>query len=102
MSRLIDADWVFDHLKPYEPSDEEWSVTGGTALRLIHNAVDNAPTVDAVVVVRCKDCKYSRPLNKNEKERFVDGVLMCTNSEVSEYGITDVWGTHFCSYGEKR
>lgn len=102
MSRLIDADYVLAHLKPYEPSDEEWRVTGGTALRLIHNAVDNAPTVDAVVVVRCKDCKYSRPLNKNEKERFVDGVLMCTNSEVSEYGITDVWGTHFCSYGEKR
>lgn len=100
--RFIDADWVLAHLKPYEPSDEEWCVTGGTALRLIHNAVDNAPTVDAVVVVRCKDCKYSRPLNKNEKERFVDGVLMCTNSEVSEYGITDVWDTHFCSYREKR
>lgn len=100
--RFIDADWVLAHLKPYEPSDEEWGVTGGTALRLIHNAIDNAPTVDAMVVVRCKDCKYSRPLNKNEKERFVDGVLMCTNSEVSEYGITDVWGTHFCSYGEKR
>ena len=56
--RLIDADWVFGHLKPYEPSDEKWSVTGGTALRLIHNAVDNAPTVDAVVVTRCKDCRY--------------------------------------------
>lgn len=102
MSRLIDADYVLAHLKPYEPSDEEWRVTGGTALRLIHNAVDNAPTVDAVVVVRCKDCKYSRPLNKNEKERFVDGVMMCTNPDVSEYGITDVWDTHFCSYGEKR
>ncbi|WP_417054700.1 hypothetical protein [Dysosmobacter sp.] len=49
--RLIDADWVLGHLKPYEPSDEEWGVTGGTALRLIHNAVDNAPTVDAVPVV---------------------------------------------------
>ena len=56
--RLIDADWVLSHLKPYEPSDEEWSVTGGTALRLIHNAVDNAPTVDVVVVTRCKDCRY--------------------------------------------
>lgn len=52
--RLIDADWVLGHLKPYEPSDEEWSVTGGTALRLIHNAVDNAPTVDAEVVVEAK------------------------------------------------
>lgn len=49
--RLIDADWVFGHLKPYDPSDEEWSVTGGTALRLIHKAVDNAPTVNAEPVV---------------------------------------------------
>lgn len=56
--RLIDADWVLDHLKSYEPSDEEWIVTGGTALRLIHNAVDNAPTVDAVVVTRCKACVH--------------------------------------------
>lgn len=56
--RLIDADWVLSHLKPYEPSDEEWYVTGGTALRLIHDAVDNAPTVDAVSVVRCKDCQH--------------------------------------------
>lgn len=57
--RLIDADWVFAHLKPYEPSDEKWGVTGGTALRLIHNAIDNAPTVDAMSVVRCKDCTFS-------------------------------------------
>ena len=56
--RMIDADWVLDHLKPYEPSDEEWNVTGGTALRLIHTAVNNAPTVDAVSVVRCKDCVH--------------------------------------------
>jgi len=56
--RLIDADWVLGHLKPYEQSDEEWSVTGGTALRLIHNAIGNAPTVDAVVVTRCKDCVH--------------------------------------------
>ena len=59
MSRLIDADWVLAHLWTYEPSDEEWSVTGGTALRLIHKAIDNAPTVDANVVGRCRDCaKY--------------------------------------------
>ena len=58
MIRLINADYLLGHLKPYEPSDEKWSVTGGTALRLIHKAVNNAPTVDAVVVTRCKDCKH--------------------------------------------
>lgn len=52
--RTIDADWVLGHLKPYESSDEEWRVTGGTALRLIYNAVNNAPTVDAVPVVHTR------------------------------------------------
>ena len=56
--RLIDADWVLEHTKPYELSDEDWSVTGGTAIRLIHNAIDNAPTIDAVPVVRCRECKH--------------------------------------------
>lgn len=49
--RLVDADWVLAHLWTYDPSDEEWNVTGGTALRLIQKAVDNAPTMDADLVV---------------------------------------------------
>lgn len=69
---------------------------------ILADAVEEAPTVDAEVVVRCKDCKHSRPLNNNEKERFIEGVLMCTHPEVSEYGITDVWDAHFCSYGERK
>ena len=55
--RLIDADWIIEHIKPYELSDEDWSVTGGTAIRLIHNAINKAPTIDAVPVVRCRECK---------------------------------------------
>ena len=57
--RLIDADKALSEVKPYEASDENWSVTGGTAIRLIHSTIDNAPTVDAEVAVRCKDCEYS-------------------------------------------
>lgn len=43
--RLIDADACLSQLKPYSPEDENWQVTGGTALRLIHNAVDNTPAI---------------------------------------------------------
>lgn len=91
--RLIDADWVLGHLKPYEPSDEEWSVTGGTALRLIHNAVDNAPTVDAEVVVRCKDCKH-----------YDVGVCLKIYSDGNAH--PEAWQSRkpddFCSYGERK
>ena len=92
--RLIDADWVLDHLKSYEPSDEEWIVTGGTALRLIHNAVDNAPTVDAVVVTRCKGCAYGDPT-------WAGYVCNC-----NEYAALESTLYHdenfFCAYGEPK
>ena len=87
--RLIDADYVLGHLKPYEPSDEEWGVTGGTALRLIHDAVNNAPTVDAVPVVYCKDCKYVTELGNCEHPR--------------QHGILPTaYPYDFCSYGERK
>lgn len=92
--RLIDGDYVLDHLKPYEPSDEAWSVTGGTALRLIHSAVDNAPTVDAVVVTRCKDCKYSC---EDEHGRTCEGYWY----ELSEYAVP-VKDDAFCSYSKPK
>lgn len=94
--RLIDGDALWGKL-----DDEPW-FDNADRDEVALPIVDAAPTVDAEVVVRCKDCKYSGALNDNEKERFVEGVLMCTHPEVSEYGITDVWGTHFCSYGDRK
>lgn len=82
--RLIDANWVLDHLKPYEPSDEKWSVTGGTALRLICKAIDNDPTVDAVPVMRCRDCDHL----------FGTLCAVC--------GLLPRKPDDFCSYGEKK
>ena len=87
--RLIDADWVLEHIKPYERSDEKWSVTGGTAIRLIHNAIDNAPTAKAVAVTRCKDCKY-RTENGNCGHPRHNGIL------------PSAYPYDFCSYGEPK
>ena len=90
--RLIDADWVLGHLKPYEPSDEEWSVTGGTALRLIHNAVDNAPTVDVVVVTRCKGCKYA----------YINSFAVSSGEALCTLSGKPMQQDDFCSYGEPK
>ena len=89
--RLIDADWVLAHIKPYELSDEDWSVTGGTAIRLIHNAIDQAPTIDAVPVVRCKDCK------KSELVPDFDGLYSCRGKRKPLHDPDD-----FCNFGVKR
>ena len=99
--RLIDADYVLDHLKPYEQSDEEWSVTGGTALRLIHNAVGNAPTVDAVVMTRCKDCKYSTLPSELTQRYGKPGTLTCHNRH-SPCNRRNVGENDFCRYGEPK
>ena len=96
MSRLIDADWVLGHLKPYEPSDEEWGVTGGTALRLIHNAVDNAPTVDAVPVVRCEDCKHLCVWNQKDIYAF------CPKTNIVFLPFEKDTRTFFCGFGERK
>ena len=54
------------------------------------------PTVDAVEVVRCKDCKYA----EEEKTEHPYGVL-CNHATVGGYG--DVFDfMHYCSYGERK
>lgn len=105
--RLIDADEVLAHVKPYEPSDEMYAVTIGTAIRLIHNAVALAPTIDAVPVVRCRDCaafekKGEYPAGMPE---YPAGMPYgyCYHWDY-EQGMTpnQVDGNDFCSYGERR
>lgn len=100
--RLIDVD---EALRLF---DEEYKETN----ELIHNGethLDNLaegfaeayhiikydlPTVDAVEVVRCKDCKYSC---KDGNGRSCEGYWY----ELSEYDVT-VKDDDFCSYGEGK
>ena len=60
MSRLIDADAI---LKADENSDKALVLGSGKSLEiayaLLKKKVEDAPTVDAEVVVRCKDCYQS-------------------------------------------
>ena len=90
--RLIDSDWVLEHIKPYELSDEDWSVTGGTAIRLIHNAIDGAPTIDAVPVVRCKDCKFG------DWDSEPNDAMVCMRTKDGFWRS----GNDFCSFGERK
>ena len=94
--RLIDDDWVLEHTKPYELSDEDWSVTGGTAIRLIHNAIDQAPTIDAVPVVRCRECKHLNVVNRKELYAHCPK----TNTVFLPFELDT--REHFCSLGERK
>ena len=54
--------------------------------------VDDTPTVDAVPVVRCKDCKDW------DKGNPFDGSEMCE----CKLNGGHYWPNDFCSYGERR
>lgn len=80
--RLIDADALWDELT----EDLE---DGDVLYRIPPSYIDDAPTVDAVPVVRCKDCKYYKP---DEYECGCDFAG----------GLPYVKAGDFCSYGERN
>lgn len=65
------------------------SVAQNRKLSIIQHLIENAPTVDAVVVTRCKDCKYYNP---DEYECGCDFAG----------GLPYVKPDDFCSYGEPK
>ena len=91
--RLIDSDELWERLN-YEPWEHN-ADRDEIALPI----VNAAPTVDAVPVVRCKDCKYYRNhpnglcylhTEPKENERGYSGEAVCVEPD------------DFCSYGERR
>lgn len=77
--RLIDA----DELKIYisttfcDTCKRDKGVCSSCAFDDVFVAIDNAPTIDAVKVVRCKDCKY---LERNYCDEYGDlEPLFCKN-----------------------
>ena len=95
MARLIDADKLIVKLHQDQPMD--W--TGSDAevqelndWKLFRNMVDNAPTVDAVPVVRCRDCKHWH------KDTVFCGYM--SYGEASER--VNWYADDFCSYGERK
>lgn len=58
----------------------------------VEDAVENAPTVDAVPVVRCKDCKYC----------YAEGFVNVRNVCEKHYDFGNVDDDWFCADGERR
>lgn len=64
--------------------------------------IANAPTIDAVPVVRCWECKYHRDKNEQEQEYLAEDVLICTSQDATEDCWNAIWPNHFCSCGERK
>lgn len=66
-------------------------------------AINNAPAVDAVEVVRCEKCKYWEPMNNGSwmNRNRTDGVCRT----LMEFRLAERYMTnkdHFCSLGKRR
>ena len=87
MSRLIDA----DALKTKAIRCETFNLYDAPVfLKAVGTKeIDNAPTVDAVPVVRCKDCKWLY----DEMDDY------CCRSH---RGLVRICENSFCSYGERK
>lgn len=92
--RLIDADAL--HLELSKEASHclalgtETGVSWATALQDAKRRLRSAPTIEAELIVRCKDCKKNPKFERKNKK-----TVWCRQwrSEVKE--------TDFCSYGER-
>ncbi len=95
--RLIDVDGI---LKADENSDKALVLGSGKALEiayaLLKKKVEDAPTVDAVPVVRCKDCKWFADNNDGE---WYGCQMFHVVLNIPEDAPKP---NDFCSYGERK
>lgn len=104
--KLISANYILNLIEDNEPmnwNDTDEEIQEVADWCYFKKLIENAPAVDAVEVVRCKDCKYWEPMNK--------GSWMCINRtdgvcrtlmelRLAERYMTDK--DHFCGFGERR
>lgn len=88
--RLIDADAL----------ENEFGISDADIIA--KEAIRDAPTIDAVPVVRCRECKHHRDKNEQERQYLVEDILICTSPDATDDCWNAVWPDHFCSYGERK
>ena len=94
MAKLIDADaFIAEHCADCKYANVNGICTKEAPLCGSVQIVTELPTIDAVEVIRCKDCKH----RYNGKD--------CTHPLLLSYSwgaIRNVKDDDFCSYGERK
>lgn len=85
--RLIDADALEPHeqLEPMGNGQYEYVEV------VYKDDIDNVPTIDAVPVVRCRDCRYAKLFEER------DG--LCGHPSNNAW---DIWDEFYCGRGVKH
>ena len=86
--RLIDADALTIDL--FKKAMDDALLTGNADMHsLLIQVVAHYPTVDAVPVIRCKDCKHYYAINE-------------VRGHCSEHNFAEKIAVDFCSWAERR
>ena len=101
--RLIDADEFEDALENTEYDISPAYEPDGYSHKLICEVLEETPTVDAVPVVRCRDCIAFEEIGKHPTNKGGTPFGHCYHWDY-EQGMSpnEVDGNAFCSYGERR
>ena len=90
--RLIDADALMNVIRQHEYrlATKQGSIDYGMFTLGIQQAVDEQQTIDAVPVVRCRECKHCDPENHHCDHHMGTAAPLRRNPD------------DFCSYGERK
>ncbi len=102
--RLIDADALREGLGFADPCEKCDHVYGkflcaDVIWQAVCDAIYEAPTIDAVPVVRCKDCKY-RKVSEYHYKDIGYRTTECTRGNEGVIGTCEDNG--YCSDGERK
>lgn len=92
--RLIDADELI------KSCQDEKGLYFSYEAAVSANAVEKAPTVDAVPVVRCKDCKWYQ-LDPWKYKVQCEKIYDVADGDLDAFNFRPA-PEHFCAYGERK
>ena len=98
--RPIDADALMNVIRQHEYrlATKQGSIDYGMFTLGIQQAVDEQQTIDAVPVVRCRECNHWKPSGSKAGNSFSD-MEYIGGCEFTNYYRTE---SDFCSYGERK
>ncbi len=92
--RLIDADELFKDER-IEKEKSLLNVLYDVYMSEVLDEIDAAPTLDAVPVIRCRDCIYS-------VDEYGDNECYCRNRLNGTYLMYINDWDHYCSWAERK
>lgn len=77
-------------------------------MNALKDLIDQAPTIDAVPIVRCKDCRYSEILRDSELRKespwcyYMEHCRLCLCHDLGEDEPLLTEDDFYCAYGERK